>query len=120
MKLAITYLLLFTYATVMLKPLLPYTSDLIAHVFWYKDHVGTVHSHNGKFHVHKEVMEAAKSNATEKDLAMSKKDGSTTDHTVIKEFNHPAAKMNMSKHICSISPSPITTYLSLDYPPPKF
>ena len=80
MKQAITYFLLFSYATIMFKPLLPYASDLIAHIFWYSDHMATVHSHNGKFHVHKEVMEAAKNNDSEKNSNILKKENVESDH----------------------------------------
>lgn len=119
MKLAITYLLLFTYATIMLKPLLPYCSDVIAHVFWYKDHMATVHSHNGKFHVHKEVMEASKNSSAEKDATILKRDGSANDHIITKEFNISATEILIPNYFASPSPTLTYTYLNSDYPPPK-
>lgn len=86
MKQAITYLLLFTYSTIILKPILPYTSDIIAHIFWYSDHVKTVHSHNGKLHVHKEVIAGAKSSNSEKESNIFKKDTSSNEYLTNKTW----------------------------------
>lgn len=119
MKLAITYLLLFAYSTIILKPILPYTSDIIAHVFWYKDHIATVHSHNGKFHVHKEVIEAEKNSNSEKDSTILKKDVSATDHIITKELTISKEEISIPKYFYSLSPALTHTFLSADYPPPK-
>ncbi len=119
MKMAITYLLLFTYSTIILKPLLPYATDIIAHVFWYKDHMATVHSHNGKFHVHKEVMEAARHNDSEKNSNILKKDNSASDHIVSMELNIISQKYFNKKYYSLPASHLIFTYLSADFPPPK-
>lgn len=119
MKLAITYLLLFAYSTIILKPILPYTSDTIAHIFWYKDHMASVHSHEGKLHVHKEVIEAAKSSSPEKDSTILKKGTSATDHIITKELNIVKEVAFMSRAFFSLSTTLPHTFLSADYPPPK-
>ncbi len=119
MKTAITYLLLFAYSTIILKPLLPYITDIIAHVFWYKDHMATAHSHNGKFHVHKEVMEAAKSNDFEKNSNILKKDNATGDHIVYMEPIITNKKYFNKKYYSLFTSHLIFTYLSADFPPPE-
>ncbi len=43
---------------IVLKPVLPIVSDMVAHVFWKLEHISTVHSHDGEAHVHQEIMEA--------------------------------------------------------------
>lgn len=119
MKLVTTYLLLFTYSTIILKPLLPYTSDILAHIFWYKDHIATVHSHHGKFHVHKEIIDAAKSTNSEKNSTTLKKDFSANDHIVSKELNISNRDNFDPRYFCSTFSLLIYTYLNSDYPPPK-
>ncbi len=74
------YILLLSYSALMLKPVSPYISDTIAHIFYYAQHMATVHYENGKFHVHKEVIAAAKEEAAPKDQTSSKKDNSISDH----------------------------------------
>lgn len=119
MKTAITYLLLFAYSTIILKPILPYATDIIAHVFWYKDHMATVHSHNGKFHVHKEVMEADGHNNSEKNSNILKKDNSASDHIVSRQLNIISQKYFNKKNYSLLTSHLIFTYLSADFPPPK-
>lgn len=119
MKTAITYLLLFSYSTIILKPLLPYTSDIIAHVFWYKDHIPTVHSHNGKFHVHKEVSEATKNNDAEKNSGIFKKDNTTSDHITAVVLNIISQKYFNKRYYFPLQSHLPYTYLSADFPPPK-
>lgn len=119
MKLAITYLLLFAYSTIILKPILPYTSDTIAHIFWYKDHMATVHSHNGKMHVHTEVTEAAKSSNPEKDSTILKKGASANDHIITKKVDISKEEAFSPRYFYSFSPTLCHTFLTADYRPPK-
>ena len=74
------YILLLSYSALMLKPVSPYISDTIAHIFYFAQHMATVHYENGKFHVHKEVIDVAKEEAAPKDQTSSKKDNSISDH----------------------------------------
>ncbi|HMU71966.1 MAG TPA: hypothetical protein PKD93_04470 [Ferruginibacter sp.] len=82
------YILLLSYSALMLKPVSPYISDTIAHIFYYAQHMATVHYENGKFHVHKEVIDVAKEEAAPKDQTSSKKDNSISDH--LATTNNPA------------------------------
>ena len=118
MKQAITYLLFFTYSTTMFKPILPYASDIVAHALWYSDHIATIHSHDGKFHVHKEVIEAAKNNNHEK-TNIPKKDNSASDHIRTPELTILRQKNFSKKNYSSIHPGFFYTYLLTDFPPPK-
>ncbi|HNF02514.1 MAG TPA: hypothetical protein PKL81_11080 [Ferruginibacter sp.] len=82
------YILLLSYSALMLKPVSPYISDTIAHIFYFAQHMATVHYENGKFHVHKEVIDVAKEEAAPKDQTSSKKDNSISDH--LATTNNPA------------------------------
>ena len=88
MKRITLYILLLSYSALMLKPVSPYISDTIAHIFYFAQHMATVHYENGKFHVHKEVIDVAKEEAAPKDQTSSKKDNSISDH--LATTNNPA------------------------------
>ena len=64
MKRQILYVLLLTYTASFLKPVLPFVTDAFAHTFFYYKHVSTVHSVNGKNHVHHEFIHEAKKDNT--------------------------------------------------------
>ena len=51
-------LVLVAYTMLMLKPVMPIIVDGMAHTFWANVHVRTVHTHNGKEHVHYELRKA--------------------------------------------------------------
>ena len=103
----------------MLKPVLPYVSDKIAHVFWYAQHMATVHYLDGKFHVHKEMMEEAKKNNNDKNPYSQKKEQSQNEHLVadIKplRLNHLLIK----EYFFNSSPALLPVHLKADYPPPR-
>lgn len=84
MKNILSYLLLCIYATIMIKPVMPTVTDVFAHVLNYKEHMATVHKHNGKFHVHYDYIEAAKKTSHEDNpySNSNKKRGSSDDHTL--------------------------------------
>ena len=103
----------------MVKPYLPYASDVIAHIFWYSDHIATIHSHNGKFHVHKEIIEAEKSAESGKNAKILKKDNNPVDCIVTKELNIISQKYFNKKYYSPLPAHLICTYLSSDFPPPK-
>ena len=66
LKMASIYLFVFVYGTIMLKPAMPYLKNFAAHILFYKDHILTVHSHNGKFHVHADIALAEKNDQQRK------------------------------------------------------
>jgi hypothetical protein len=114
------YILLASYAIMIVRPVVPYISDTIAHTFWRYQHISTVHFENGKYHTHYEVLEAAKKTDPEKASHSGKTD------TNIGEHFSTSSNYNISLPALSIvssfpySPSNIcSTYLFFDYPPPK-
>ena len=120
MKKGILYIILFSYSVIMLKPVIPYVSDTIAHIFWYSKHMATVHYVDGKFHVHKAVMEEEKKNGADKNPYSVKKEQSQSDHLIsfIKPIVFKKIILNIYFNIYS---SPLVLAdLKNDYPPPKF
>jgi hypothetical protein len=102
----------------MFKPVVPYISDLVAHLLFFKDHMRTVHAHHGKFHVHGEVAEAAKNDQPAKSTNNGKNDTPGNEHIIIEsnEFsaqqisiNFPAPFPFPAKHVS----------IDHDFPPPR-
>ena len=103
----------------MLKPALPYVSDLIGHVFFYTQHMATVHYENGKYHVHKEVTDNAKKDASQKELPSSKKENSANDHTFLPQKETTAVILLNTVYQFPPAASLIYNYLPGEYPPPR-
>jgi hypothetical protein len=117
MKKALLYLMLFAYASVMLRPAMPYLADAAAHLLWYKSHVLNIHAHQGKSHAHIEAYEATKKNSSHEE--MNKKNQSTNEHTINNRFYffipfvHTVQQYN--KHTCLL----LVRETPTDTPPPK-
>lgn len=119
MKTSILYLLLFAYTTIMIRPVMPYAADAMAHLLWYHQHVATVHTENGKQHVHLEVEKENKKTTTENTPENSKKNPSSPEHTLqLCPLNFCACSI---KQIYStpIGQRTLPANSSNDFPPPR-
>lgn len=119
MKKIILHIVLLSYTLLMLKPALPYVSDLVGHVFFYTQHMATVHIENGKMHIHKEIMDNAKKEASQKELPSAKKEKSVTDHISLQQ-----KELSTDFDLKKSNPIPATTaliniFLPGEYPPPR-
>lgn len=113
------YIILFSYSMVMLKPVSPYISDAVSHVFYYTQHMATVHYENGKYHVHKEIVDNEKKNSPAKETSASKKQNSANDHiTLLQKQTAQVLPVNTAYQIRLASVLP-HNYLAGDYPPPR-
>lgn len=63
-KKALALLMLGVYLFGLIKPAVPLVKDLLAHTFFKTQHMATVHFENGRYHLHLEMKEDAKSNDT--------------------------------------------------------
>lgn len=112
------YLLLFSYTTVIVKPVLPTISDTIAHIFWYSQHMATVHYEHGQYHVHIEYADAAKKGYPEKNNTQ-KEDDSVNFH-LSSEYSHTFAAYFFAENRFILYSSALADmYISSNYPPPK-
>ena len=119
MKKPILYIVLLSYTVVILKPALPYVSDFIGHVFFYAQHMATVHIENGKMHIHKEIMDNAKKAASQKELPSSKKENSANDHISLQQKESiPGSGLKKLFQLPAAS-TLLYNYLPGDYPPPR-
>lgn len=67
MKKQVAILLLCCYAIVLVRPVIPCISDLLAHTFWESEHITTVHYENGKYHMHLELKKAGEESPVKND-----------------------------------------------------
>ena len=81
MKKGLLYIVMISYAIVIIKPALPYVSDFIGHVLFYQQHLATVHFENGKYHLHNEVTKNIKEENSGKNSLPEKKKITTEEYT---------------------------------------
>lgn len=120
MKKYLPYLLLFAYLITIMKPVIPYITDGVAHILYFEDHMTMVHAHNGNYHVHNEVAEATKKDSPDKNADNTlKKITSGAEHIVASKSDISG----LSKVIAAYFPeSPFfieNICLSGNYPPPR-
>jgi hypothetical protein len=119
MKQLALYIILFSYSMVMLKPVSPYISDAAEHIFNYTKHMTTIHYENGKYHVHKDLVNEAKKNNPAKENGTAKKENSANDHIVmLQKLPTGFLPVNMARQISTKSRL-LNNYLAGEYPPPR-
>ncbi|HVZ26399.1 MAG TPA: hypothetical protein VG842_10110 [Sediminibacterium sp.] len=83
MKKLLICLLFFAYTASLVKPVIPFFADTLAHAFWYSAHMATVHKADGAYHLQIDLRKA----------------GTIPDHS------HPGlpegASRNLSEHLPS-------------------
>jgi hypothetical protein len=120
MNKALLYLLLFSYTTIICKPILPSFSDCIAHIFWYAEHMATVHYEHGKYHVHYEQANEAKKGYPEKDANLPKTEVSVSEHMIAAEqYDFTLAAVITPTHYLLTAAYIPHAHLHTDFPPPK-
>ncbi len=112
------YLFLFTYTTVMFKPVMPYFTDAISHVLFFKDHMLTVHAHNGKFHVHAEVAEAAKEDPSSKSTDAIKKNFLSDEYLFTEIYIFPIVRASMARPV-QLTYFSKQAFINHHFPPPR-
>lgn len=119
MKKLLPYLLICLYSTIMLKPVMPYITDGVAHILNFQGHMATVHAHQGKYHVHTEVAEAAKNDNSEKSTNTLKKVTSENEHIIVDKDCVPDSLYKARKYFTALPITAISIYLNNDFPPPR-
>jgi hypothetical protein len=119
MKKLILHIALLSYTIVMLKPVLPHVSDFVNHIFFYTQHMATVHIENGKMHVHKEIVDNTKKEASQKELPSSKKENSANDHISFHQKETKTVLVLNRIFQIPVSAALQHNYPQGDYPPPR-
>jgi hypothetical protein len=115
----ILYILLFSYTSMLCKPILPYVVDTLEHILLYDQHIATVHVENGKMHVHKEAVDAGADLKDDQPSTSVKKSYSSWDHLppVFTNCYIPTFIEIALNQYLPISSYPIFSFS--DYPPPR-
>lgn len=119
MKRIALYIILLSYTAVIVKPVTPYITDAVAHIFYYSQHMASVHYEDGKFHVHKEVVDNAKKTESQKELPASKKDNSTADHISLQQKERNINLTVTTSYPAELTAILLNNYLAGEYPPPR-
>ncbi len=119
MKKIALYIILFSYTVIMIKPVSPYIADTVAHIFFYAQHMATVHYQNGKFHVHREVIDNAKKTANQTESPASKKDNSTSDHIALQQKTDSVTAQTQIFYFQQRASALPNSYLEGIYQPPR-
>lgn len=119
MKKIIIYILLFSYSIITVKPFLPIITDVVAHIFWYSEHIATVHNEKGKYHVHYESLVERQKNDSEKKAPITKIEIISTEHLMNTSFYDFAYKLSLPLHFTNLSLYFPHIWLTNSYPPPK-
>ena len=121
MKKLLLYIVLSSYAIVMIKPALPYVSDFIGHILFYKQHMATVHFENGKYHVHKEVVKDVKEENSNKNPLPEKKKSITQYEFVANVNKHHFLEsvLSTSAYSLYLLQNNTSPFIADNYPPPR-
>jgi len=57
-------MMLLVYVFALIKPIMPIINDVLAHTFFEKTHLATIHYENGKYHMHLELQDEVKKTDT--------------------------------------------------------
>lgn len=115
--LAATYIVIF-YTAAILKPVLPYVADFLAHQFAHEKHMATVHSHNGHEHAHHEAADAA-SDEDEQNAARQKFSEPVSAHQVAKNTINWEVPVSTTTYTIPPGHSTNKPLLPVNIPPPK-
>lgn len=120
MKITTAYYLLLLYTVAFLKPALPVIKDFLAHSFTLNNHIETIHYQNGKYHVHKEIVENIANDKQDRNTADSKYSEPVSIHIISDVIQHFRFQL-ITKHNYNYSiqtlPYPLKYIIT---PPPKF
>ena len=122
MKKLLLSILLMCYTVVMLKPVLPFMADFIGHVFFYTQHMATVHYENGAYHVHYETAKDVKEEKSDKSTSSAaKKDNSSNEYIITATKQQPAfiATLKDASYALTATPSLASSIAQNNYPPPR-
>jgi hypothetical protein len=111
----LSWLILFSYILLIFNPVMPIVADVMAHTFWEKQHLLTVHEVNGKFHVHFELIRNAKQ--AEKDKAG--RNSKTISEEYVHLFSVTAYNFSNNYFIKTSYPT-YTWYCPVSYPDGDF
>jgi hypothetical protein len=112
-------LVLFSYSLLIFNAFIPIAADVVAHTFWEKEHLLTVHQVNGKFHVHIQIVNAAKQAGTDKSSGNLKFGSEDYSHVLFTADNSFSHTHFINQPYATYTSTYPVSYPDMDYPPPR-
>lgn len=104
----------------LIKPSIPLIADGLAHTFWYANHIATVHFENGKYHIHKEILEDSKKTYPEKNSSTTKTSQTVDEHVSINVSLSYFCAIEITNKIFARNCNLLSQSLKEEFRPPKF
>ncbi|SRR5579871_61510 len=119
MKKTFIYILFFSYTIMLIRPTVPFIADVIAHTFWYSQHMATVHFEKGKYHVHYQYMNEAQKSFPGKNPSNFKTETFISDHLFFSDRFDFSFHSLTEKHFRELSFFIPELSLQNNFPPPR-
>jgi hypothetical protein len=123
MKRLFLYIILTSYTALMLKPVLPYVKDGIEHIFFFAQHMATVHYENGNYHVHYETAKSTKEENSNNPSpnSSSRKGDSNSEQVLTVSLSHEVnISICIAEYHAAAVPALLHPIKDIYYPPPRF
>jgi len=115
----VTGLVLLSYTLFVFNPIMPIFADIVAHMFWEKEHLMTVHKFHGKSHVHFDLLNASKQADKDKSSGNFKNSSEDYVHLIYNTvYNFSSTYVVTNSYYLPVISYP-TSHLDIDYPPPR-
>jgi hypothetical protein len=112
-------LVLFSYGLLIFNAFIPIAADAVAHTFWEKEHLLTVHKVNGKYHVHVQIVNNAKQSGSDKSSGNLKFGSEDYSHLLFTgHYSFAHSLVTKQSHFTYQSDFPVS-HPDKDYPPPR-
>jgi hypothetical protein len=113
----VSVLVLSCYTLLIFGSLAPVFADVLAHTFWEKEHLMTVHKSQGKYHVHFQMVNAEKQSA--KDKSSGNGNSESVTHLIYSvNYNFSNSYFTLYKYSSHIFSCPMS-YPEVNYQPPR-
>lgn len=122
MKKILLHIVIISYAALMFRPTIPYVHDFIDHLFFYTQHLATIHAEKGNFHVHVEVAKkAGEENNKEKNMPSSqKRDNPLTEHCAFLLIDEQISGNSAYRNYVPVKKGDVINgNVEKNYPPPR-
>ena len=98
--------------------MLPYIADAINHALYYNDHMASVHFENGRLHVHKEAIDAAKETSDASKTTTVKKE-TNWEHTTSLVYQYNLFQIKQNTFQDFRLPVTLVAYTGQHFTPPR-
>jgi hypothetical protein len=115
----VSVLVLSCYTLLIFGNLAPVFADVLAHTFWEKEHLMTVHQSQGMYHVHFQMVNAEKQSAKDKPSGTSRSNADSVTHLIYStNYNFSNKYFTIYKYSSAVFSCPVS-FGEVNYQPPR-